>query len=1858
MSFTHLHVHTEYSLLDGLSKINKLLDYVKENNMDAVAITDHGALYGAIEFYKKAKEAGIKPIIGTEIYMATERMTDKRPNIDNKSYHMILLAKNMKGYQNLVRLVSKAHLEGFYYKPRIDEDLLKKHTEGIIALTACIKGKIPRLILSNKKEEAKEFALYYRDLFEKDSFYLEIQHHPNIPDQKIVNDGLIKISKETGIPLVATCDAHYLRKEDAETQDILMAIGTGTDINNPTRLTMTDDDFSMRTAEEMKELFKDTPEAIENTNKIKGMCDIEIPLGKIILPHFPLDNGKTVDEKLRELCLKGIEKRYPKEKKEEVMKRLEMELGVIVGAKLSSYFLIVHDFVNWAKENKIVVGPGRGSAGGSIIAYLLGITNIDPLHYGLIFERFLNPGRAKVSLPDIDLDFADRRRDEVISYIAGKYGEDKVAQIITFGTMAARAAIRDVGRALGYPYSYCDKIAKMIPSGLNLKETRESVAEFRQIYDTDEEARKLITHAEKLEGVVRHASTHACGVVISDKSLDNLVPLQRPTQSETGVVTQYAMGYIEDLGLLKMDLLGLKNLTIIEDTLKKIYAIHKENLDIENIPLDDKKAFQLLQEGNTVGIFQLECLSGDTIVSNTTIKKLYEKKDKKRINSLYLDEGKIHLNKIIDIVKSGEKKLYTLVAENGWYIRSTKSHYFLTDDGWKRLKDIRPGDTILIRKKAKHLVYRTCNICQKQIYGNPGRKTKYCYRCSATTYKNPSKEKSREKIKKALTNFYLDGGKPWNYGLTKENSDSLQKASLKISRALMGRSLENRCGEKQAAEIRKKMSKRFSGKGNPMFGKPSPHGKRGFRKDLGHFVRSSWEADFARILNLYNLKYYYEPKIFPLKRKNGEVIHYTPDFYVPSKNTFYEIKGFLRDLDKEKITLFQEQYPRYNFVLINTTLFAELALNYKTLVDWECPQIPKTGFQFVKIQCIKYSGKEMTYDIKMKSPGNNFQANGFIVHNSGGMQRYLKQLKPSDIEEVIAMVSLYRPGPIKFIPDYIERKLGKKEITYMHPRLEPILKPTYGVCVSGDTIIQTNDSGKIIQINELVDSNKNLSVQSYNFAKNRFTKGLISRKFNNGVKNVYKIRLRTGKEIKATSDHLFFTPKGWKKLSSIKVGDFIGTAKKLSTGRKKFSRGKIKVLSYLIADGSLSNKSDCYFVNKNEAMLKDFKKCVESSFKNTTVKFTTHIRGVKRATPLKINPDKVPYHEPNQVLKWIQVLGLKSKKGGLLSSQKYIPNFVFELEESLIAVFLASFWDCDGGIAKKIAYLKTISPKIAFGTQTLLLKMGINSYIYQNSDYLGRNNKKEKVYSINVYDLDIFYDKIGKLMISSKKNFLKKVNKKRLKDISCNDYVPREMFLKKLNQYIAKNKISQRKICSLLNINRGFFRHKGRRLNVNVAQKISYFLKDEELKKYFQNQIRWEDVLEVQNVGKEPVYDIEVERNHNFVANNILVHNCVYQEQVMKIAGDLAGFTLEEADVLRKAIGKKIEKLLQGQKDKFIGGIEKNGIKKEIGEKLWSWIEPFAQYSFNKSHATAYAHIAYQTAYLKAHYPKEFMSSLLTADQNDTERIGFLINDCKKMGIEVLPPDINESFMGFSVVPEKSQIRFGLSAIKNLGIKIVEDIVKERKENGSFKSLDDFLTRINSRSLNKKSLESLIFSGAFDKFKERGELAYNIERILEHSREIKKNKNNGQAGLFGSEIMKQDLNLEKAPPLSEREKLDWEKKLLGLFITGHPLQHLEKITNSGGISIEKAKRQMSDVRVRVGVSVSHVKKIITKSGEPMYFVRVEDLTDNIEVIVFPKTLKKNGSLFEEGKSLFISGKMSHRDEAPKIICENAEEILA
>jgi len=1070
MNFVHLHNHTHYSLLDGLTKIDEFIAAAKEDGQEALAITDHGVMYGVVEFFQKCKQADIKPIIGVEAYLAPSSRLNKVAKSDEKNYHLLLLAKNNEGYKNLIKLTTIAHLEGFYYKPRIDWEVLQKYHRGLIASTACLSGEIPKLILAGKSDKARKRILEYNELFGQENFYLELMDHPELEDYKKVNDQLIKFSRELNIPLVATNDIHYLKKEDDEAQDILLCLQNKKKKEDTNRMKMMGKgDYSMRSRREMVKIFSYIPEAIENTVKIAEKCNLKLELGNIQLPFFAVPDGYDGNTYLKELCCQGILKRYGADYKNvdaQIKERMDYELLVIAKMGWSSYFLIVADFVNWAKNNKIIVGPGRGSAAGSLVCYLTGITNIDPLKYNLIFERFLNPER--ISMPDIDLDFADTRREEVIRYVEEKYGKNHVAQIITFGTMAARAAIRDVGRVLDYPYDYCDKLAKMIPMFSKIDKALKNVSELREIYK-EEAARKIIDYAKKLEGVARHASTHACGVLITKKPLTEYVSLQHASSSDKSIVSQYSLHPIEDLGLLKMDFLGLKNLTIIESAIKIIKNTRALDINIDNIPLDDKKTYKLFKAGETTGVFQLE---------------------------------------------------------------------------------------------------------------------------------------------------------------------------------------------------------------------------------------------------------------------------------------------------------------------------------------------------------------------------------------SSGMKRYLRELKPTEFEDIIAMVSLYRPGPMEWIPDYIAGKHKKKKVSYLHQKLEPILAKTYGVAI--------------------------------------------------------------------------------------------------------------------------------------------------------------------------------------------------------------------------------------------------------------------------------------------------------------------------------------------------------------------------------------------------------------------------------------------YQEQVMQIARDLAGFTMGEADVLRKAVGKKIPELLAKQKEKFIDGCVKNSIAEELAKKIFSFIEPFAGYGFNRSHAACYALIGYQTAYLKAHWPTEFMAALLAADQQNTDRVAIEIEECRSMGIGVMPPDINESFGSFTVVTSGTKenksvgqsedintIRFGLKAVKNVGEHIADEIINERKINGPYKNIFDFLERVTDRDLNKKSLESLIKSGGLDGHGERAQLIGNIDRLLNFNKEASKAKNNKQNSLF---VDAPNLNLTNrielvaVAPTQNREELLWEKELLGLYITEHPFNDYKEQLKDVVVPLVKLHPSMKGKYVDISGIISNIKKIITRSNESMLFVKIEDSVGSIEILVFPNLLKKTPDLWQEGKIIICNGKISDKDQEVKILVNRAREL--
>ncbi len=1059
MKYTHLHVHSHYSLLDGLGKVDDLIDRALEMGMDSIALTDHGVMYGAVELFIKAKEKGIKAIIGCEMYITPNDLTSKNPTAeDRKRHHLILLVKDDEGYHNLMKLVSIAHLDGFYYKPRIDRKVLRKYSKGLIGLSACVEGEIPAQIVMGNYDKAKELALEYKDIFDKDGFFLEVQSHPNFPNQAIANEGIFKLAKEVDLPVVATCDVHYVNKEDASAQDILLCVQTNRKVYEPDRMNLMDFDLSLRSPEEILAGFPNNPEVLSNTQLVTDQCNFKLKLGETQLPHFDVPEGFNPNSYLRHLCEEGLKKRYGTEITKIHRERMEYELSVIEKCGYDAYFLIVQDFVNWAKNNGIVCGPGRGSAAGSFVSYLTGITNVDPIVYDLLFERFLNPER--VSMPDVDMDFADDHREDVLNYVRQKYGNDHVSQIITFGTMAARAAIRDTGRALGFPYDFCNKTSQMIPMFSSIKKALEEVPEFKEHYGSGADAKKLIDSAMRLEGVVRHAGMHACGVVITKEPVTHYSPIQNITGSREGTVTQYSSStkssYVEKIGLLKMDFLGLKNLTIIQNTLRIVKKTKGIDIDIDTIPIDDAKAYELLQQAHTTGVFQLE---------------------------------------------------------------------------------------------------------------------------------------------------------------------------------------------------------------------------------------------------------------------------------------------------------------------------------------------------------------------------------------SSGMKRYLKLLKPTVIEDIIAMVALYRPGPMDWIPDFISGKHGRK-IKYVHPKLEPILKNTYGVAV--------------------------------------------------------------------------------------------------------------------------------------------------------------------------------------------------------------------------------------------------------------------------------------------------------------------------------------------------------------------------------------------------------------------------------------------YQEQVMQIARDLAGFTMGEADVLRKAMGKKILDLIQEQKIKFVEGCITNGSTKEIAEKVFSFIEPFAGYGFNRSHAACYGIIGYQTAYLKAHYPAAFMAALLTSDQDNIDRIAIEAAECRDIGIEVLAPDVNESFEDFAVITEddgSQRIRFGFNAIKNVGHVIAHEIVEERKRGGKFKSLGDFLERVQTKDLNKKSIDALAKVGALDKLGERNQIIESMEQILMFTKNVQKQKNSNQVSLFGEAILETPtVPLLEVEPATKRQQLQWEKELLGLYVSGHPVKEYQSYINKVATPLNELSKELVGQKITVGGVIQKIQKILTKRQETMLFVMMEDTLGKIEALVFPKVLEKIASVWEEEKMVIVDGRLSDKDGVYKLIVDDAKEL--
>ena len=1063
--FVHLHTHSHYSLLNALPKIPELVKEAKKNGMTAIALTDNANMYGAIEFYKACKKEGIKPILGVDFYVATRTRFDKQAGVDNRRSRLILLAQDLDGYHNLIKLVTAANLEGFYYKPRIDKELIEKYKFGLVCISPSFSGAVTQALKNGNKDEAKKLITWYKEVYGTKYFFLEITHHPEIEGHEELMQKIIALGKETDTPLVAAHDVYYINQDDKKARDTLMLVNTNTDFSDKNS-DSDEENFSFISGEKAEELFTDTPEAVENTAKIADLCDLQLTLGTWVFPDFKVESGLSADEELKKLAYAGFPVRNL-EKTKEYTDRLEYELKVIKDKGYAPYFLVVADLLRFAHQNNILTNI-RGSVAGSLTTYLTKITNVNPIEFKLPFERFLNPERP--SAPDIDMDFADNRRDEVIAYAKQKYGADKVAQIGTFGTMMARGSVKDVARAMGYPYTLGDRISKLIPMGaqgfpMTIDRAIKETAELKEMYEKEADVKIIIDMAKKVEGCARHISVHAAGVVMAPKPLTDFTPLQFDTKGEEKIITQYDMHAVEDAGLLKFDFLGIKNLAILSNAVALAKKIDGVTVDIENIPMDDPKTFELLAKGETTGLFQL---------------------------------------------------------------------------------------------------------------------------------------------------------------------------------------------------------------------------------------------------------------------------------------------------------------------------------------------------------------------------------------NGSGMTKYLKELKPTTIHDINAMVALYRPGPLESIPEYIKRKHNARTIRFLDPRMKEILSQSYGVIT--------------------------------------------------------------------------------------------------------------------------------------------------------------------------------------------------------------------------------------------------------------------------------------------------------------------------------------------------------------------------------------------------------------------------------------------YQDDVMLIAIKLGGYSWLEADKLRKAMGKKIPAEMEAQKEKLKQGLLKNGMTQEKADELWALIEPFAAYGFNKAHAASYGRVAYQTAYMKANFPAIYMACVLTADAGDVEKIAEFIGDCKRMGIPVLPPNVNESFQDFTVVKIAGQpdtIRFGLTTIKNFGEGIANTIIEERKKpgasGGKYKSLANFLDRIKDKNLNKKSLEALIKAGAMDEFGERGIMFGNIENMLTYSKEAGK-MSADQDSLFGTYVAGMEnvnnFKLQDAPAATPIEKLAWERELLGLYLSGHPLDKFKKIIDEKNYKIANVKENPKEGKeVTVAGIIEDIRAIVTKKGDNMAFVKLSDYADTLETVVFPRTMAENKNLLVKDKCVAIKGKISLRNGETTLIVDKMKELI-
>lgn len=1536
LRFAHLHQHTQFSLLDGAAKLSDLLKWVKETTPEdpALAMTDHGNLFGAVEFYKKATEMGIKPILGYEAYVAAESRFDRKrgKGLDGGYFHLTLLAKDFTGYQNLVRLASRAYLEGFYEKPRIDREILREHAEGLIALSGCLGAEIPQFILQDRLDLAEARLNEYLSIF-KDRFFIEIQNH-GLPEQRKVNEVLKEFARKYGLGMVATNDGHYVRKEDARAHEVLLAIQSKSTLDDPGRWRFPCDEFYVKTPEEMRAMLPEEEwgdEPFDNTVEIAHMCNVELPIGdKMVyrIPRFPLPEGRTEAQYLMELTFKGLLRRYPdritegfyrevfrllgklpphgdgealaealaqveREAWERLMEvlpplagvkewtaeaifhRALYELSVIERMGFPGYFLIVQDYINWARRNGVSVGPGRGSAAGSLVAYAVGITNIDPLRFGLLFERFLNPER--VSMPDIDTDFSDRERDRVIQYVRERYGEDKVAQIGTLGSLASKAALKDVARVYGIPHKKAEELAKLIPVQFGrprpLQEAIQAVPELRAEMEKDPKVREVLEVAMRLEGLNRHASVHAAGVVIAAEPLTDLVPLMRDQEGRP--VTQYDMGAVEALGLLKMDFLGLRTLTFLDEAKRIVKASQGVELDYDALPLDDPKTFALLSRGETKGVFQLES-GGMTATLRGLKPRRFE--DLIAILSLYRPGPMEHIPT---------------------YIRR---HHGLEPVSYSEF---------------------------------------------------PHAEKYLKPI--------LDE----TYGIP-----VYQEQIMQIASAVAGYSLG--------------------------------------------------EADLLR-----------------------------------------------RAMGKKKLEEMQKHRER-------------------------------------------------------------------------------------------------------FVQGAKERGVPEEEANRLFDMLEAFANYGFNKCLPARARVVDWCTGRVVRVGEIVRGEaKGVWVVSLDEARLRLVPRPVVAAFPSGKAQVYALRTATGRVLEATANHPVYTPEGWRPLGTLAPGDYVALPRHLSYRPSLHLEGhELDLLGFALAEGHLRHPSGVYLYTSSEEELAAMEEALRA-FPNTRTRVVWR-RGVAH-----VYVGRVDRRQEAGAVAFLRRMGLL----GLDAKTKRLPEAVFGLPPEEVARFLGRLWTGDGGVDPKgrLIHYATASKELAWGVQHLLLRLGLQSRLVEKR--FSGGYKGYAVYLLGGLEAARrFAETVGPYLVGKRRQDLEallasweKVGR------STRDVLPLA-FLEEVRAAVAE--VAQGQVADLLReagLAEGLLRPGRGRWGLSRATvgRLAALTGSLALLRLAEAEVYWDRVEAVEPLGEEEVFDLTVEGTHTFVAEDVIVHN---------------------------------------------------------------------------SHAAAYSLLSYQTAYVKAHYPVEFMAALLSVERHDSDKVAEYIRDARAMGIEVLPPDVNRS--GFDFLVQGRQILFGLSAVKNVGEAAAEAILRERERGGPYRSLGDFLKRLDEKVLNKRTLESLIKAGALDGFGERARLLASLEGLLKWAAETREKARSGMMGLFG-EV--EEPPLAEAAPLDEITRLRYEKEALGIYVSGHPILRYPGLRETATCTLEELPDLARDLpprsRVLLAGMVEEVVRKPTKSGGMMARFVLSDETGVLEAVAFGRAYDQVSPRLKEDTPVLVLAEVEREEGGVRVLAQ-------